>query len=85
MSPHGTAVERNPVGIIADRQQSGSTPSEKVTKPTEKSLVTTAKPVDNASYSKGTEALDWYMERRLRSKSKHSSGGWILNGNKFTT
>ncbi len=29
MSPHGTAVERNPVGILADRQQSGSTPSEK--------------------------------------------------------
>ncbi len=28
-SPHGTIVERNPVGILADRQQSGSTPSEK--------------------------------------------------------
>ncbi len=29
ISPHGTAVECNPVGILADRQQSSSTPPEK--------------------------------------------------------
>ncbi len=59
MSFHGTAVENNPVGIHADRQLSGSTPSEKVTKPTEKFLVATPKLVENGSYSLETEDVEW--------------------------
>ncbi len=55
-----------------DRQQSSSTPTEKEAQFAEKPLTATAKPVESRSYP--TEAMEWYMERRLRRKSRHSSG-----------
>ncbi len=60
--------------IEEDHQQSGSRPSEKEAKQTEKPLKTAANPVDKGSYSKKSEAMAWYMERKLRIKSRHSSG-----------
>ncbi len=57
-----------------DRQQSASTHTEKEANHTEKPLTTAAKPVDDRTYSKGTEAMAWYIERRLRHKSRHCSG-----------
>ncbi len=56
------------------RQQSASTPTEKEANQTEKPLTTAAKPRDDGTYSKETEAMAWYMERRLGRKSRHSSG-----------
>ncbi len=60
-------------------QQSASPPPEKEVTPTEKPLTTTAaQPVESRSYSTETQAVEWYMERRLRRKSRHSSGAKTL-------
>ncbi len=52
--------------IKEDRQQLGSTEEE--AKTTEKHLPATAKQANNGSFTRETEALGWYMGRKLRIK-----------------
>ncbi len=59
---------------IYHEKQSASTPTEKEAKTTEKHLPTTAKQANNGSFTRETEALGWYMGRKLRIKLRHSSG-----------
>ncbi len=47
-----------------NEKQSASTPTEKEAKTTEKHLPTTAKQANNGSFTRETEAREWYMERK---------------------